>query len=79
MLGRNILRGPRQTNVDFSVIKRFPLAETKTIEFRAEFFNLFNQVNLANPNGNFNAIPQGSFDPKPDRLSIQVVLAGSLQ
>ena len=54
-VGRNVLRGPRQTNVDFSLIKRFPFGGTKNIEFRAEFFNLFNQVNFANPNSNLNA------------------------
>lgn len=53
---RNVLRGPRQINVDFSVIKRFPFAETKTIEFRAEFFNLFNHVNLANPISNLSGV-----------------------
>ncbi|HEU5238822.1 MAG TPA: hypothetical protein VFU37_16945, partial [Pyrinomonadaceae bacterium] len=54
-VGRNVLRGPRQTNVDFSTIKRFRFGESKNIEFRAEFFNLFNQVNFANPNSNLNA------------------------
>jgi hypothetical protein len=55
-VGRNVLRGPRQTNVDFSIIKRFRVDESKNIEFRVEFFNLFNQVNLANPISNLNAI-----------------------
>jgi len=54
-VGRNVLRGPRQTNVDFSVIKRFPLCEAKSVEFRAEFFNLFNHVNFDNPVSNLNA------------------------
>jgi hypothetical protein len=54
-VGRNVLRGPKQTNVDFSVIKRFQLGETKSLELRAEFFNLFNQVNLSNPISNLNA------------------------
>ena len=54
-VGRNVLRGPRQTNVDFSIIKRFPFGESKNIEFRAEFFNLFNHVNFANPISNLNA------------------------
>ena len=62
-VGRNVLRGPRQTNVDFSVIKRFPFGESKNLEFRAEFFNLFNQVNFANPISNLNAIPATSFNP----------------
>jgi hypothetical protein len=55
-LGRNVLRGPKQSNVDFSAIKRFRIDESKNIEFRAEFFNLLNQVNLANPISNFNSI-----------------------
>ena len=41
--------------MDFSVIKRFPLGEAKSVEFRAEFFNLFNHVNFDNPISNLNA------------------------
>ena len=48
-VGRNVLRGPGQTNVDLSIIKRFAIDETKNVEFRAEFFDLFNHVNFANP------------------------------
>jgi len=65
-VGRNVLRGPRQTNVDFSVIKRFPVGDSKKLELRAEFFNLFNQVNFANPVGNFNAVP--SIDPNTGQI-----------
>jgi hypothetical protein len=54
-VGRNVLRGPRQTNVDFSIIRRFPIRESKNIEFRAEFFNLFNHVNFDTPVSNLNA------------------------
>src|SRR5262249_133893 len=53
-VGRNTLRGSRQTNIDFSVIKRIRIAEGKTVEFHSEFFNLFNQVNFANPISNLN-------------------------
>src|SRR5207248_8559793 len=41
-IGRNILRGPRQKNTDFSIIKRFRFTETRCFEFRTDFFNLFN-------------------------------------
>ncbi|MGI9066334.1 MAG: hypothetical protein ACR2HX_08020, partial [Pyrinomonadaceae bacterium] len=54
-VGRNVLRGPGQTNVDFSIIRRFPFGESRNIEFRAEFFNLFNHVNFDNPISNLNA------------------------
>ena len=69
-VGRNVLRGPGQNNVDFSVIKRFPFGESRNIEFRAEFFNLFNHVNLANPISNFNAVLSsgGSIDTNTGRI-----------
>jgi len=53
---RNFLYGPGQKNVDFAVVKFVPLAETVRGEFRAEFFNLFNWANFANPNNNI-AVP----------------------
>jgi len=69
-VGRNVLRGPGQTNVDFSIIRRFPITESKNIEFRAEFFNLFNHMNFANPISNLNAISSsgGSLDPNTGRI-----------
>lgn len=50
--GRNILRGPDQRNVDFSIVKFIPIQERTKLEFRSEFFNAFNRVNFANPNNN---------------------------
>jgi Carboxypeptidase regulatory-like domain len=44
--GRNILTGPRFTDVDTSLIKRFSIFEGVRVEFRGEFFNLFNHPNL---------------------------------
>jgi hypothetical protein len=34
--------GPRFVNTDFSAVKNFPLREGMNLQFRAEFFNLFN-------------------------------------
>ena len=49
--GRNILTGPGFTNVDFSLMKSTPLGnrEGSRVEFRADFFNLFNRANFAVP------------------------------
>jgi hypothetical protein len=54
-LGRNTYHGPGYANTDFSVIKNirtpwFLGSEGANLEFRAEFFNLFNRVNLVNLN-----------------------------
>ncbi len=48
--GRNLVYGPGFVNWDFSAFKNFPITESKKVQFRAEFFNLFNQVNFNNPN-----------------------------
>ena len=47
--GRNILIGPGARNLDGSISKQFRLDETKTFQFRAEFFNATNHPNWANP------------------------------
>ena len=47
--GRNILQGPGTKNVDFSVFKNTHLTESKTLQLRAEFFNLFNTPQFNNP------------------------------
>ena len=43
-LGRDTFTGPGWSNLDFSVVKETKITESKTLQFRAEFFNLFNQV-----------------------------------
>ena len=53
-LGRNTFRGPAYHDFDFALIKDTPFghrgnAELGTLEFRAEFFNLFNIVNFGLP------------------------------
>ncbi len=55
--GNGILEGPGFKNVDFSAFKNFGLTERAKIQFRAEFFNLFNtpQFNLPNRALNTNA------------------------
>src|SRR5262249_26857566 len=50
--GKNILRGPRFFNTDFGATKRTSIAEGITLDFRAEFFNFFNNVNFVSPNSN---------------------------
>ena len=47
---RNIDFGPRYLDTDLSAFKNFALVERANLQFRAEAFNLFNNVNLANPN-----------------------------
>jgi hypothetical protein len=53
--GRNILRAPGQVNFDFSALKDFHLTERWRLQYRAEFFNLFNTPQFGLPNGSIGA------------------------
>ncbi len=50
-LPRNALIGPGAVTFDPSVVKNTKINEQVNVEFRAEFFNVLNHANLANPNG----------------------------
>lgn len=73
---RNLMRGPGQANVDFSMFKNFPLREAWRLQFRAEFFNFFNRVNFANPVGNRNSPNFGRIlsagDPRITQLALRL-------
>ena len=57
--GRNSLTGPGFVNFDFSLFKSFRLTERFKLEFRSEFFNIFNHTNLGLPNPQFDAASGG--------------------
>lgn len=48
-LGRNSLRGPSFKEFNLSVFKNTALTEHVMLQLRAEFFNVFNHPNFANP------------------------------
>lgn len=55
--GRNILRGPRQANVDVAVFRSIAISDKSRLEFRGEFFNIFNSTNFVNPGGDIRSGP----------------------
>ena len=48
-VGRNVVIGPGFSNTDFSVIKNTSLGEKFKLQFRAEFFDVFNHANFGPP------------------------------
>ena len=48
--GRNLLRGPHQFETDFSLAKKILFTERLSLQFRSEFFNIFNHTNFNTPN-----------------------------
>jgi hypothetical protein len=53
-VGRNALIGPNFAAANTAIFKNFrlPLREDMRLQFRSEFFNVLNSVNLGNPNTN---------------------------
>jgi hypothetical protein len=58
---RNMMNGPSFNNTDFSLMRNFTLGREGLgkLQFRAEFFNVFNKVNLSNPNNNLSSASFG--------------------
>ena len=48
-LGRNVVIGPTFNNTDFSISKNTRLSENFRLQFRAEFFDIFNHANFGQP------------------------------
>jgi hypothetical protein len=55
-LGRNTFSAPGFSNWDLGLFKNFPLqGEKRMLQFRAEFFNAFNNVSMGGPDGTWTA------------------------
>jgi hypothetical protein len=75
--GRNSFRGPRYFNIDSSLVKKFALTERQSVSFRAEAYNLINNVNFANPSLSI-ATPQ-SFGKIASTVANARILQGALR
>jgi hypothetical protein len=75
-LGRNTLVGPAPANLDLSLFKNFPMpyAELHKVEFRAEFFNSLNRVNLGNPSASYSSSIFGRITGAGDPRILQLGL-----
>lgn len=75
--GRNLIRGPGINNWDVSFIKRTNLTERVSLQFRAEFFNLFNHTQLAGVNTSLGAGAFGQVtsarDPRISQLALRLL------
>lgn len=75
-LPRNFLRGPGLVNLDMTLSKTTALiGDRSKVEFRAEFFNIFNHANFLNPVTNINSSLFGQIvntrDPRIIQLAVR--------
>jgi Carboxypeptidase regulatory-like domain len=75
--GASIVDGPGQSNVDMSLLKKIPLSEKRLVEFRAEFFNVFNNPQFSNPDTNsssstFGQVSSTSVNPRFVQFALRI-------
>jgi hypothetical protein len=72
--GRNVVQGPAYQQWDFSAFKNIPIHKAKSLQFRTEFFNVFNHANFRLPNNDISSPNFGKIsEALPGRL-IQLAL-----
>ena len=76
---RRFFHGPGINNFDMGMTKRIPITEAKSLEFRGEFFNVFNHAQFFNPSGdidggssNFGVVRKAR-DPRIGQVSARFV------
>ena len=73
-VGRNTMDGPAFQQWDFSAIKNIPVHERMNIQFRAEIFNIFNNVNFLLPNNDINSPGFGQITAAQPGRIVQLAL-----
>lgn len=82
-LGRNVVIGPTFNNTDFSITKNTKFGDSYRLQFRAEFFDVFNHANFGQPGNvadslSFGRITSTRFPTGESGSSRQVQLAVKL-
>ena len=75
---RDVCCGPGIAELDLALHKDIPVVEGKTLEFRTEFFNVFNRTQFLNPDGNFSdgasfGTVSGERDPRIVQLALRLI------
>ncbi|HSY32561.1 MAG TPA: carboxypeptidase regulatory-like domain-containing protein [Verrucomicrobiae bacterium] len=73
---RRFFHGPGINNFDFALLKNTLLTERLDLQFRAEFYNIFNHAQFLTPSGimpaaSFGQVP-GARDPRIGQLSLKL-------
>jgi hypothetical protein len=74
--GRNSLTGPSYFDTDMSLVKNFPLLsrENSKLQFRADLFNLFNNVNFNSPTTSLSSSAFGKITSAQNARQVQLAV-----
>jgi Carboxypeptidase regulatory-like domain/TonB dependent receptor len=75
---RNLVRGPGTWQIDLGVGKTFPLTERARLEFRSEFFNIFNHPQLGPPQSTFNPADTTGFGSIITTLNLNTAIVNPI-
>ena len=74
--GVGVIRSPGLIQMDISVVRNFQIREQMRVQFRAEFFNLFNHANFQFPNLNADTAAfgkiTGALDPRQSQFALKL-------
>jgi hypothetical protein len=74
---RRFFHGPGIFNTDLGIFKSTSITERTEVQFRAEFFNVFNHTQFNNPSGNFASgnfgVVTSAREPRIGQLSLKFV------
>lgn len=74
---RRFFHGPGINNWDMALVKETKLTESMSLQFRAEFFNLFNHAQFQTPTGNIDSSVFGLItsanEPRVGQLALKLV------
>ena len=70
---RNIARGPGTWQIDMGAAKTFKLTENTDLQFRSEFYNIFNHPQLGQPKGTFNPSNTAGFGSITNTVNLSIV------
>ena len=65
---------PPVRDLDFSILKNFPINERFRLQYRGEFFNILNHPNFGGPDMNISNVTAGVISTAYDGRSIQMGL-----
>jgi hypothetical protein len=71
---RNPVRGPGYRNLDLAVMRRVPLSASRTLEIRAEVFNVTNTTRFGAPNTIVGSSAFGTITSAGDPRVLQLAL-----
>jgi hypothetical protein len=75
---RNFLRGPGTWQIDLGAAKTFAIRERAQLEFRSEFYNIFNHPQYGQPQSTFNPLNTSGFGSIINTINLNTAIVSPI-